>query len=191
MQDVRGGLATSGYQFWLRCDRHSIPARIEIHETPASDLVEGLLNNVQRPPVAFDKSGRELYAGAPLPHFNEVDECAGIDAIITNRVLTAMGFDPATTLHDVRWGEHYKGDGIDDFVRPFYILGRFRHSILRVDTKAGARMRLLMYFRLGGGTLKGVCKPGAAIGAGSSLRTTNGHAKTPLGHSSGTSSRRD
>lgn len=30
--------------------------------TPASDLVEGLLNNVQLPPV-FDKSGRELYAG--------------------------------------------------------------------------------------------------------------------------------
>ena len=29
---------------------------------PASDLVEGLLNNVERPPV-FDASGRELYAG--------------------------------------------------------------------------------------------------------------------------------
>ena len=27
---------------------------------PASDLVEGLLNNVERPPV-FDKQGNELY----------------------------------------------------------------------------------------------------------------------------------
>ena len=52
---------------------------------PASDLVEGLLNNVDRPPV-FDAKGRELYAGKPLPHFNEVDECAGLDALITNRV---------------------------------------------------------------------------------------------------------
>ncbi len=34
---------------------------------PASDLVEGLLNNVERPPV-FDKQGKELYAGKPLPH---------------------------------------------------------------------------------------------------------------------------
>ena len=41
---------------------------------PASDLVEGLLNNVDRPP-AFDAAGKELYAGRPLPHFNEVDEC--------------------------------------------------------------------------------------------------------------------
>ena len=73
---------------------------------PASDLVEGLLNNVDRPP-AYSRDGRELYAGKPLPHFNEVDECAGVDAMVTNRVWTAMGLDPATTLHDVRWGEQY------------------------------------------------------------------------------------
>ena len=70
---------------------------------PASDLVEGLLNNAERPPVLGD-DGRELYAGAPLPHFNEVDECAGVDAVITNRVLTAMKLDPATTLHDAALG---------------------------------------------------------------------------------------
>ena len=28
-------------------------------------------------------------AGEPLPHFNEVDECAGLDALVTNRVWTA------------------------------------------------------------------------------------------------------
>src|ERR1051326_2858005 len=46
---------------------------------PASDLVEGLLNNVERPPVKAFKSGRVLFAGEALPHFNEVDECAGLD----------------------------------------------------------------------------------------------------------------
>jgi hypothetical protein len=89
---------------------------------PASDLVEGLLNNVDRPP-AFDAAGKELYAGRPLPHFNEVDECCGLDLILTNRIWTAMHLDPATTLHDVRWGEHYKGNGIDDFVWVFQISG--------------------------------------------------------------------
>src|SRR6202035_6096649 len=69
---------------------------------PASDFAEGLLNNVDRPP-AYSRDGRELYAGRPLPHFNEVDECVGVDAVVTNRVWTAMGLDPATTLHDVRW----------------------------------------------------------------------------------------
>ncbi|GGW94977.1 hypothetical protein GCM10010297_15880 [Streptomyces malachitofuscus] len=37
---------------------------------PASDLAEGLLNNVQRPPVRSRDGDRELYPGAPLPHFN-------------------------------------------------------------------------------------------------------------------------
>jgi L-fucose isomerase-like protein len=130
---------------------------------PASDLVEGLLNNADRPP-AFDAAGKELYAGKPLPHFNEVDECAGLDAVITNRVLTAMGLDPATTLHDVRWGEHYKGDGVDDFVWVFQISGAVPASHIAGGYK-GARSERQppMYFRLGGGTLKGVCKPGDVV----------------------------
>jgi hypothetical protein len=131
--------------------------------TPASDLVEGLLNNVDRPP-AYSRDGRELYAGRPLPHFNEVDECAGVDALVTNRVWTAMGFDPATTLHDVRWGEHYKGDGIDDFVWLFQISGAVPASHL-LGGYAGAvsERQPPMYFRLGGGTLKGVSKPGEVV----------------------------
>jgi hypothetical protein len=130
---------------------------------PASDLVEGLLNNVERPP-AFSKSGSELYAGKALPHFNEVDECAGLDALVTNRVWTAMQLDPATTLHDVRWGEHYKGNGIDDFVWVFQISGAVPASHL-VGGYAGAvsERQPPMYFRLGGGTLKGVCKPGHVV----------------------------
>ena len=76
---------------------------------PASDLAEGLLNNSDRPPVR-SVDGRVLYEGRPLPHFNEVDECAGLDALITNRVWTALGFPPETTLHDLRYGEPYNGE---------------------------------------------------------------------------------
>ena len=130
---------------------------------PASDLVEGLLNNAERPP-AFSKDGRELYPGKPLPHFNEVDECVGLDSLITNRIWTAMGLDPATTLHDVRWGEHYKGNGVDDFVWLFQISGAVPASHL-VGGYAGAvsERQPPMYFRLGGGTLKGICKPGEVV----------------------------
>jgi L-fucose isomerase-like protein len=131
--------------------------------TPASDLVEGLLNNVERPPV-FDKLGQELYSGQALPHFNEVDECAGLDALLTNRVWNAMGLDPATTLHDVRWGEHYTGDGIDDFVWLFQISGAVPASHLTGGYKyAVSERQPPMYFRLGGGTLKGICKSGSLV----------------------------
>jgi hypothetical protein len=130
---------------------------------PASDLVEGLLNNVDRPP-AYSRDGRELYAGRPLPHFNEVDECAGVDAIVTNRVWTAMGLDPATTLHDVRWGEQYKADGFDEFVWLFQISGAVPASHLAGGYRGAVSERQPpMYFRLGGGTMKGVCKPGEVV----------------------------
>jgi L-fucose isomerase-like protein len=130
---------------------------------PASDLVEGLLNNVDRPP-AYGRDGRELYAGNALPHFNEVDECVGVDAVVTNRVWTAMGLDPATTLHDVRWGEQYTADGFDDFVWLFQISGAVPASHLVGGYKGAVSERQpSMYFRLGGGTLKGVCKPGEVV----------------------------
>jgi len=47
---------------------------------PASDLVEGILNNADRPPVRSRDGRRVLREGEPLVHFNEVDECAGLDA---------------------------------------------------------------------------------------------------------------
>ncbi len=130
---------------------------------PASDLAEGLFNNVDRPPV-FGRDGRELYAGRPLPHFNEVDECVGVDAVVTNRVWTAMGLDPATTLHDVRWGERYTADGFDEFVWLFQISGAVPASHLVGGYKGAVSERQpSMYFRLGGGTIKGVCKPGEIV----------------------------
>lgn len=52
--------------------------------TPASDLAEGLLNNIERPPVYHAETGEELFAGRPVIHFNEADEGAGLDALVTN-----------------------------------------------------------------------------------------------------------
>jgi hypothetical protein len=131
---------------------------------PASDLAEGLLNNTERPPVAHAETGAELYPGRPLPHFNEADEGAGLDALVTHRVWTAMGLDPATTLHDLRWGEHFTGDGVDGFVWVFQISGAAPPSHL-VGGYAGAMSERQppMYFRLGGGTIKGIGKPGEIV----------------------------
>lgn len=130
---------------------------------PASDLVEGLLNNSERPPVR-DAHGRELYAGRPLPHFNEVDEGAGLDALITNRCWTALGLDAATTLHDVRWGEHYAGASIDAFVWVLQISGAAPASHFVGGYRGASSDRQPpMYFPLGGGTLKGVGRPGSIV----------------------------
>ena len=78
----------------------------------ASDLAEGLLNNPDRPPV-FDEEGRELRAGQAVRHFNEVDECAGVDGVITDIVWRSLGMDPSNTLHDVRWGAPARERGLD------------------------------------------------------------------------------
>ncbi len=77
---------------------------------PASDLVEGILNNSDRPPVKSRDGKRVLYKGEPLVHFNEVDECAGLDGLMTCRVHQALGQPVESTLHDIRWGEAFGGD---------------------------------------------------------------------------------
>src|SRR4029079_14799829 len=58
---------------------------------PASDLAEGLLNDPPRPPVRSRDGSRVLYEDRALPHFNEVDQGVAVDALVTNRVWTAMG----------------------------------------------------------------------------------------------------
>jgi hypothetical protein len=131
---------------------------------PASDLAEGLLNNVERPPAYQMDADRELFPGAPLPHFNEADEGAGVDALVTHRVWSAMGLDPATTLHDIRYGEPYSVDGESEYVWVFLISGAAPPSHF-IDGYAGAssERQPSMYFRLGGGTLKGISKPGEIV----------------------------
>ncbi|GAB3124099.1 fucose isomerase [Glaciibacter psychrotolerans] len=126
---------------------------------PASDLVEGLLNNVERPPVFSRDGSRELYAGVALPHFNEVDEGVAVDALITNRVWTAMGLDPANTLHDIRWGEEYDGE----FVWVFEISGSVPASHNGGYDKSYSMRQPPMFFPKGGGTLSGVSKPGEIV----------------------------
>ncbi len=144
---------------------------------PASDLAEGMLNNAERPPVLAEGGKEELYAGGPLPHFNEVDECAGVDALITNKCWSALGLDPSTTLHDVRWGEHYRGksangsgksgggsDNIDAFVWLLQISGAApANHFVGGYASATSERQPAMYFPLGGGTLKGIGKPGEIV----------------------------
>jgi len=127
---------------------------------PASDLAEGLINNVERPPVLSRSGERELWANAAVPLANEADEGAAIDALITNRVWSAMGLDPATTLHDVRWGEDYDGR----FVWVFEISGSVPPSHF-ADGYAGAEgwRQSPMYFPLGGSTIRGISKPGEVV----------------------------
>lgn len=127
---------------------------------PASDLAEGLLNDADRPPV-LDRSGtRELYPGRPLPHFNEVDEGVAVDALVTSRVWTAMGLDPSTTLHDIRWADDHDGR----LVWVFMISGSVPASHLEGGYAGGRSLRQPpVYFPRGGGTLTGVCRPGELV----------------------------
>jgi hypothetical protein len=130
---------------------------------PASDLVEGLLNNPDRPPVSSEE-GRELYAGRALPHFNEVDEGAAVDALVTNHCWKALGLDPSTTLHDVRWGETLSIQGEERFVWVLQISGAAPASHFRGGYAGAVSERQpAMYFPLGGGSLKGVGKPGKIV----------------------------
>jgi hypothetical protein len=131
---------------------------------PASDLVEGLLNNVDRPPVKHAKTGRVLFRSEALPHFNEVDECAGLDGLVTYRLWRELGFAPENTLHDLRWGQHYRGGDMNDYVWVFLISGAAPPAHF-IDGYRGARSERqpAMYFRLGGGSLKGVSKPGHIV----------------------------
>jgi L-fucose isomerase-like protein len=126
---------------------------------PASDLAEGLLNNVDRPQVR-DRSGKILFPGQPMPHFNEVDECVGLDALVTNRVWNALHLPPETTLHDVRYGECYERR----FIWTLEISGSVPVAHLAKGyAEAVSERQPPMYFRLGGGTIKGISKPGHVV----------------------------
>jgi hypothetical protein len=145
--------------------------------TPASDLVEGMLNNADRPPVRSADGQRVLFEGEALPHFNEVDECAGLDGLVTYKLWRELGFAPENTLHDLRWGAEVKrallpaGSGgqecpphsnpyvwvllISGAAPPAHFIGGWKG--------ASTERQPAMYFRLGGGTLKGISKPGHIV----------------------------
>jgi hypothetical protein len=154
---------------------------------PASDLVEGTLNNRERPQV-FSEDGRELYKGEALPHFNEVDECAGLDGLITYHLWKKLGYASENSLHDLRWGRHYQGpgqyangkEGVNDYIWVFEISGAIPPAHFIDGWKGASSERQPgMYFRLGGGTLKGISKPGWVVW--SRVYVESGKLKVDLG----------
>jgi len=131
---------------------------------PASDLVEGTLNNADRPPVRSRDGGRVLFPGEPVVHFNEVDECAGLDALLTYRVQKATSQPVETTLHDIRWGDVDRSGTVDDYVWVFLISGAAPPAHF-IGGWAGAEgfRQPAMYFPNGGSTLRGISRPGEIV----------------------------
>ncbi|WP_309380974.1 hypothetical protein [Cerasicoccus frondis] len=130
---------------------------------PASDLVEGMLNSTDRPPVKNAK-GEVIKAGETYPHFNEVDECCGLDALMTKRVHAAFKQPTETTLHDLRWGDWDQSGTTDEYVWVFLISGSapVEHHVGGWKGSHGYRQPD-MYFPLGGSTLHGIAKPGEIV----------------------------
>jgi hypothetical protein len=147
---------------------------------PASDLVEGTLNNADRPPVRSRDGSRILFDGQPVPHFNEVDECAGLDGLMTYRVHKAMDQPVENTLHDVRWGDWDRSGTVSDYVWVFLISGSVPPAhLIGGWSGASSERQPSMYFRLGGGSLKGISKPGEIVW--SRIFVDDGRLKMDLG----------
>jgi hypothetical protein len=146
---------------------------------PASDLVEGTLNNTDRPPVTSRDGQRELYPGSAIPHFNEVDECAGLDSLLTHRVHQAMGQPVENTLHDLRWGDFDPTGTVDDYVWVFLISGAAPPEHFGGWQHADGHRQPAMYFPNGGSTLRGISKPGEIVW--SRIFVENGKLKMDLG----------
>ena len=147
---------------------------------PASDLVEGTLNNVDRPPVRCATTGKVLFEGEALPHFNEVDECAGLDGLVTYRLWRKLGFAPENSLHDVRWADADRSGTTQDYVWVFEISGAVPPAHFAGGWKgASSERQPSMYFRLGGGTVKGISKPGSIVW--SRIFVMNGRLHADLG----------
>jgi hypothetical protein len=146
---------------------------------PASDLVEGILNNSDRPPVK-NAAGKVIRAGQPLTHFNEVDECAGLDGLFTNRVHAALSQPVENTLHDLRWGDWDQSGTTSEYVWVFLISGSAppAHHIGGYAGTDSLRQPP-MYFRLGGGTVRGIAKPGEIVW--SRVFVADGRLKMDLG----------
>ena len=150
---------------------------------PASDLVEGALNNTDRPPVKSRDGQHVLYDGKAITHFNEVDESAGLDGLMTQRVHEALKQPPENTLHDLRWGDWDKSGTTSEYVWVFEISGSAPPAHF-IGGWAGAEgfRQPPMYFPKGGSTLRGISKPGEIVWsriyvAGGALHMDIGRAK--------------
>ncbi|HUG85909.1 MAG TPA: hypothetical protein VMM13_15200 [Euzebya sp.] len=146
------------------CDLIGIQYQLGLADVlPASDLAEALLNNSERPPVRRE-DGSVIAEGSPIIHYNEVDQGAGLDALLTNRVHEALGQPIETTLHDVRWGDDDASGTVEDFVWVFEISGPApaAHHIGGYGGTESLRQPAL-YFRLGGGSARGIARPGEIV----------------------------
>jgi hypothetical protein len=131
---------------------------------PASDLVEGMLNNSVRPPVRARGSQRVLFRGQPVIHFNEVDEGAGLDALITYRVQKQLQQPVESTLHDLRWGDYDPTGTVADYVWVLLISGAAPPAHFVGGWRGAEGFRQPgMYFPSGGSTLRGVSRPGEIV----------------------------
>jgi hypothetical protein len=127
-----------------------------VRSVPASDLVEGMLNNSDRPPVMSKKYGTAIGAKEPIIHFNEGDAGSAVPQILMKDILREKGMAMATTLHDVRWGDYWK----DRFIWVFEISGGAPPEHFGGWENASIYRQTKMDFPLGGGTCSGVSKPG-------------------------------
>ena len=125
-----------------------------------SGLVEGTLNNVERPAVFREGSGEELFAGEALPCFHGGDECAGLDGLVTYRLWRELGYPPENTLHTLRWGRDYRDESMDAFVWVFQVAGGAPPAHFGGWERAMSERQPAMFSERGGGSLKGVSRPG-------------------------------
>lgn len=78
--------------------------------------------------------------------------------------MEALSMPGENTLHDLRWGQNYKDENTDAFVWVFLISGAAPPAHFEGGYKgASSERQPSMFFRLGGGSLKGVSKPGHIV----------------------------
>jgi len=131
---------------------------------PASDLVEGMLNDSIRPPVYSRDGTRELFPKQPLTHFNEVDQCAGLDGLLTDRIHRALSQPVENTLHDLRWSDEDPTGSVRGEIWVFEISGAVPASHFEGGWKGAEGFRQpAMYFPSGGSTIRGISRPGEIV----------------------------
>jgi len=124
---------------------------------PASDLVEGMLNNTDRPTVVSRENGKPIEDKESIIHFNEGDAGSAVPQVLMKEILREKGMDLESTLHDVRWGDYWDGK----FVWVFEISGGAPPAHFGGWKNTSIYRQTKMDFPLGGGTCSGVSKPGS------------------------------
>ncbi len=83
---------------------------------------------------------------------------------MTYRVHKAMGQPVESTLHDIRWGDVDRSGTVEGYIWVFLISGAAPPAhFIGGWAGASSERQPAMYFPSGGGTLKGVSKPGEIV----------------------------